>query len=711
MLALKWPIGADPALDIPPFPREDDDLDLDVPPPPRSWRARSSELIEPVRSAADDMSAFDYATDASLRDGERWIDDRIARFGSVPSFGEQAATADEFDIPAGPGVDGTKTGASYDFSGTEPEPVVEDNFPQSYDRVEEDYYRALSQAFDPASDDTAETPQSHDRTARDHYDGPISRDRDAAATDGIDVSASYDRDLRSGDDIDVPISADRVEQDYEVPISYDRVEPDYEIPASYDRMTTADPEMVVPVSYDRLEKEYEVPISHDRVEKEYEVPISYDRVEKEYEVPISHDRVEKEADVPRSYDRVERDVVVPISRDRVEREVDVPMSYDRRERDVVVPISHERREREIDVPTTRDRVEREIDVPISHDRVDRSYTLTPVPSAPGRDEEPPIEFLELDENGFSDQIQSDRYEIDLGTTVNPDEELEQSLLHGTVSSQLEAVEFGSEVAAILAEMVTADAGEAALADSIRLRFTSWLDCATDTIVTHVVDPCLRNRDGTETPFHGLLSSGPSPERSLSIDCIMVEQLKQSAPALFADGTKLDLCLPVSASTLLRPKFRSQYMALWSDMNDTLRRSIRLNAYGLPAGAASQSGDLFSWMRSLSGRAPNVRIPPRVELMAPLGGFAVHAVAINYEKWFDELGPHLFVETLLRLIKQARQHRLRVALTKLPDIRAIRIGFAAGVDFLEISQFESIAELPRRPVKINRAMLVGGAKPR
>lgn len=689
MLALKWPIGADPALDIPPFPREDEDLDLDVPPPPRSWRASAGEPVVPIRPVVEPIAPI--GTD----EPPRWIADAATRSDYPTVLTDEPASADPWNIPSSPSSGGPQPGEYYAFS-TEPDPVAEDvEVPQSYDRVERDYYGALSRDREQTIPDEIPVSESYDRVPRDYY-GPLSRDRDMGADDAGTLTSEERGPTR--DDA------------FDVPVSYDRVEKEYEVPVSYDRASSRDVPIDVPLSYDRVEKDYEVPISYDRVEKEYDFGVSHDRVEKEVDVPISYDRVEKEYDFGVSHDRAKKEYSFGTSHDRVEKEVEVPTSYDRAERDIVVPISHDRVERHMDVPISRDRVERPIDVPISHDRVDRSGpTMVPLTGGANREGRAGAEFIDQDEAGFTEEGLPDTYEIDLGSTVNPDEELERSLLHGAVSSQLEAVEFGSEVAAILAEMVTADAGEAPLADSIRLRFTSWLDCSTDTITTHIVDPCLRNRDGTETLFHGLLSSGPSPERSLSIDCVMVEQLKQSIPPLLADGTKFDLCLPVSASTLLRPKFRSQYMALWSDMDDTLRRSIRLNAYGLPAGAASQSGDLFSWMRSLSGRAPNVRIPPRVELMAPLGGFAVHAVAINYEKWFDELGPHLFVETLLRLIKQARQHRVRVALTKLPDIRAIRIGFAAGVDFLEVSQLESVADLPRRPVKINRALLTG-AKP-
>ncbi len=695
MLALKWPIGADPALDIPPFPREDEDLDLEVPPPPRSWRAAADEPVTPIRPAMEPIAPI------ARDEPPRWIADAAARPDYQPAVADHVAQTDSWDIPTSPSSGGPQPGDYYAFS-TEPDPVADDvDVPQSHDRVERDYYGALSRDREPPVPDEIPVSDTHDRVARDYY-GPLSRDRDMGADDAGGATFEAQQPAR--------------EEAFDVPVSYDRVEKEYEVPISHDRASSQDVPIDVPVSYDHVEKDYQVPISYDRVEKEYDFGVSRERGEKEVDVPISYDRVEKEHDFGRSEDRVEKEYDFGTSHDRVEKEVEVPTSYDRTERDIVVPVSRDRVERQMDVPISHDRVERQIDVPISHDRVDRSGpTMVPLPGAANREGKVAAEFIDQDEAGFTDEgladtYRPDTYEIDLGSTVNPDEELERSLLHGAVSSQLEAVEFGSEVAAILAEMVTADAGEAPLAESIRLRFTSWLDCSTDMITTHIVDPCLRNRDGTETPFHGLLSSGPSPERSLSIDCVMVEQLKQSIPPLLADGTKFDLCLPVSASTLLRPKFRSQYMALWSDMDDTLRRSIRLNAYGLPAGAASQSGDLFSWMRSLSGRAPNVRIPPRVELMAPLGGFAVHAVAINYEKWFDELGPHLFVETLLRLIKQARQHRVRVALTKLPDIRAIRIGFAAGVDFLEISQLESTADLPRRPVKINRALLTGTKPP-
>jgi hypothetical protein len=684
MLALKWPIGADPALDIPPFPRDDEDLDLDVPPPPRSWRASGNDSIAPIRPDEDAALAI------KGEDPPRWIADAAVRPDPPDVSVSEGSVADSWDTPTIPQPGEPKPGEYYAFSTDDDAQSPEIEVPRSYDRVERDYYGALSQDREATSSDEIVVPESHDRVERDYY-GPLSRDRHIGAGDDAGFAVSDDNDAGRDAAFEVPISHDRAEQEYEVPISYDRV-------------PSHDPSIDVPISYDRVETEYEVPISYDRVEQEYDFGMSDDRIERPVDVPISHDRVEKEHDFGMSYDRAERPVEVPISYDRAEREIDVPVSRDRVERQIEVPISY-------------DRVEREIDVPISRDRVDRSGDpkMVPLSGTPGQDRKPKAEFIDQDEAGFSDEgltdtYQPDTYDIDVGTTFNPHEDLERGLLDGSVSSHMEAIEFGSEVAAILAEMVTADAGEAALSDSIRLRFTSWLDCATDTITTHVVDPCLRNRDGTETPFHGLLSSGPSPERSLSIDCIMVEQLKQSIPPLLADGTKIDLCLPVAASTLLRPKFRSQYMALWSDMDDVLRRSLRLNAYGLPAGAASQSGDLFSWMRSLTGRAPNVRIPPRVELMAPLGGFAVHAVAINYEKWFDELGPHLFVETLLRLIKQARQHRVRVALTKLPDIRAIRIGFAAGVDFLELSQLDAPADLPRRPIKINRAVLTGATKP-
>lgn len=721
MLALKWPIGSNPELDIPPVPRADVDLDLEIPPaPPRPSatiaRIRDGAVVEPNRPdeiiaeappapVANDIDDFGIPDPAVLaRSGspsaatptapavEEIESTRVIRPSPEEDLRSRAKRAPENVTPEKPTPEPERPAWEFPMSYDKPEkeyevpisydkPEVEYEVPISYDRPDKEYEIPIS--YDRVEEDPAflsiPTPPSSSGISSGST-GSTARAAPGTVAPGHEIAP-----VRPPDEIadGAASKADRTEI-IAGSIAASSGDPATSNPATPKQPSWRDPDYVPDwgSTEERKDPEYFITPSEDRAEREYDIPISQDRVEKDYYGPLSRSRDERSDDdipVPTSQDRIEKDYYGPLSRDR-------DMS---RDDDIVVPISQDKPEKEYYFPTSEDRKERDIVVPVSRDRVEKDYYAAATPATPPA----------ADNSAIPDFGAPNLDDLDLGPN---DAGADDIYNYGGISDTLAAMEFGSEIAASLAQLVQeASADEASGTDELRLRLTAWYDGHGEALTTYIIDPCIREPDGTESAYHSVLSAGPSPERCLALDCQMLEKLKGELGPMRQRGTRFMLGLPVAASTLLRPKFRSQYLQLWQDIEDEVRQTIRLTAYNLPETSASQASDLFGWMRSL-GRAPIVRIPPRVELVAPLGGFGVYAVAINYQKWFIQLGPHLFVETLLRLIKQCRQHRLRLALTKLPDRRAVQIGLAAGVDYLEIGTVDSTVDIPRLPIKLPKA---------
>jgi hypothetical protein len=782
MLSLKWPLGSDPQLDIPPVPHPDVDLDLDIPPRPTAKTAAPAviSVIEPNRPVEPVSAPFaptgEGIDDLDIPAPQSWLPEEqpmrddgfgipspsdVSPLDQAPSPVEAALEDDAFDstrvIEPAPEEDLRTRRSSQSEPLTRPRPAWKDPdyvpdwgmtqdrkdpeyvIPQSEDRPKRDYVIPISE--DRAEPEVTFTPIER-RAPRGVSRGPLGDDF-SAEKDGIffapaplEAIEPDEPDLRFLDALEPtekPGSGSAPSQprrpwndpDY-VPdwgASEERKSPELRIvplePRSeraapggragtaFDDGNSSEPDRFRPDdasapagSNDREAREpgaagsarqahaptaagsarprpaWKDPdyvpdwgSSEERKDPEYFFTPTQERPEREYQVPISHDRIEKERAVPLSRDREMRDddILVPISHDRIEKERAVPLSRDRVEKNYFAPFS----------PNSEDMREREA----ASSKADRKGKKP--------DTDPATQIV---------SPIGPKYETDDGEEYDP-------AYLSEISDTLAAMEFGSEIAASLAQLVQeASADEKHGLEDIRIRFAAWYDTQSEAISLYITDPCVRELDGSESPYHSVLSAGPSPERCLALDCQMLERLKAELPPLRGQGARFILGLPVAASTLLRPKFRSQYLQLWTDIDDDTRQMIRLTAYNLPETAASQASDLFGWMRSL-GRQPIVRIPPRAELIAPLGGFGIYAVAINYQKWFTQLGPQLFVETLLRILKQCRQHRVRLALIKLPDRRAIQIGLAAGVDYLEIGTVERTEDLPRQPLRITKAQSI------
>jgi hypothetical protein len=553
-------------------------------------------------------------------------------------------------------------------------------------------------------------------------DAPLERPMFSLADTLAELAASRDR---ANDAAQTPRSDDKPAEEPEFALSETEPEPETEFrapatldasdelaviePASFDSVGPDDRERPFARSETRAQEEasFEAPetiaieaaivesgerdegsdaaatVSDERPEVEHALVESGDRIEAEIDTPISDDRPEASYDVAPSENHEQPELVTPISEDRLEEEAGVPISGERAETDLAVPSSQDALEREIDVPGSEEREEPSVAIGESRDRAEREYEHATSETETRAEREDEVEQTETREERAYDYGQSEE--------------------RPRVEPEYIFVPAPERAAAELA-IALVDAEPPPTYD-LRLRYGAWLDTQADTVTTYVADPSNRGFDGTETPYHRLLAAGPPPERCFELDCHMLKLAAQDMESVRGDGGKLLLGLPVAASTLLRPKYRAQYLQLWRAVDEETRKLTRLTAYHLPQTSASQASDLFGWLRSLA-RAPIVRIPPRTELLAPLAGLGVHGVSINYSKWHREMGEAAFVDRLARLAKQAKYAKLKLALINIPNRRAVQIGLASGCDYLEVAVLEGQADIPRRLAKINRAKLVG-----
>ncbi len=453
-------------------------------------------------------------------------------------------------------------------------------------------------------------------------------------------------------------SETREEDALVVPLSDSRV--DLEVPGFGQSETIAEQPFEVPLSQDRAsEPSQEFGTTDTRDEPAFAVPVSEDR-----ETPLM-------ADFGQSETKPDEDYAVPISKDPDEPgQADFGQSETRPENAYDVPLSEERESdsQNIDFGRSETRAEAEFEVPISEDRDDKL----------------------LPDFGRSETREENGVEVTVEQT--------------TERQRPDVVYVSAEKSAVDAPEPTIKTKEELPLEDVRLRYGAWLDARTDVVTTYLADPCTRRHDGSETQYHHLLGDGPSPERCFMLDCLMLEQANAQISLVLAEGGHMILGLPIAATTLARPRYRAEYLRRFKTVDESTRKMTRLIAYQLPQTSASQASDLFGWLRSIA-RPPIVRVPPRLELLAPLAAHGVYGVSINFGKWMSELGDDAFSRRLHRITQQAHLVNLRVAATNLPDRKAIETAVTLGADLIEIKILESAASIPRRLVKIDRAALL------
>jgi hypothetical protein len=244
-----------------------------------------------------------------------------------------------------------------------------------------------------------------------------------------------------------------------------------------------------------------------------------------------------------------------------------------------------------------------------------------------------------------------------------------------------------------------------VAKRLFLRYSGFWDARSGIVASYLAVPMRTENGRTLIACLDAAVASHSDATMFDIDCRTLEAAVADLAVSVESGRQYLLGVPIAASTLLRPKLRTEYMALWrAKMGDSLAKRVRCYCYHIPDGAGvAQLQEIAAAMRQL-GRAPIVNLPPKASLVPFLSGLGIFGAGIDYDLWSRRLGPLEFERRLSSVVKKAHAASLSVFLTNVWDGAGVMTGFSFGCDFIAVRWLGGVGDIPTSLAREDAAAL-------